>query len=726
MARNAATAIENNFTKGLVTEATGINFPTNAATETYDCVFSQTGQLSRRLGFDIETDAQTFSYEQDDGVVREYVWRVAGNTGSTAFLVVQYGAIVRFYLVSGATLSTNLKNFSIDLTDYETSSTNPTGNFPCSFSSGNGLLFIAHPQVEPLLVEYDATLDNISVNTAALKVRDISGIDSGFDLDVSPSSLTAPHEYNLKNQGWYHPTVQCANAANSVLSASPIAHWKNVNGDYPANNHIWWAYKRGRNDNNSRTYEEVFDPTTTKYIKVGNTPAPRGHYILDAFELNRSGASGVPGLPNESTNGARPQSVAFFSGRTFWGGVNANRFNTRIYFSQVVERDEQVSLCYQAQDPTDEDVPDLLPTDGGVIAIPEMRQLIHMIPLADSLFLFATNGVWKISGSEGIGFRANDYSVIKVSEVPAISPLSFVLVENMPAWWNGVGIWTLATENGLDYQVQSLSDGSIKTFFEEIPDDSKMYAKGAYNPQTKLIQWVYSSSPPINTTPGEVFKYDRVLNLNTLTGAFYPWTISGEDVVLVRGIVSIDGASVQQSTESVLVGGDEVFVDTDQVLSQRNTTRSVQSQFKYLAHVLDGHDTLGEGITFGGCLRTDYTDWVLLGSPSDYLSYVVAGYNVAGEGDKRFQSNYVTTNYETQPDGRAYIQGLWDYATGGDTGRWTSKQQIISYEDDYRHRMAKRKIRGNGRALQVKYTSFSGSPFKINGWTIFITGNPIV
>ena len=54
MPLNVAAQLENNFTRGLITEATGLNFPENACTETYNCVFHENARVERRLGFDYE------------------------------------------------------------------------------------------------------------------------------------------------------------------------------------------------------------------------------------------------------------------------------------------------------------------------------------------------------------------------------------------------------------------------------------------------------------------------------------------------------------------------------------------------------------------------------------------------------------------------------------------------------------------------------------------------
>lgn len=134
------------------------------------------------------------------------------------------------------------------------------------------------------------------------------------------------------------------------------------------------------------------------------------------------------------------------------------------------------------------------------------------------------------------------------------------------------------------------------------------------------------------------------------------------------------------------------------------------------------------GLTFAEERRNDYNEWLdILGEALPFTSSFVTGYNVLAEGNKSFQSNYVTVNYVPLPFGSAYIQGLWDYAQTGDTGRWSSKQQIYSNSDvRYSNRMRKLKIRGHGNALQMRVTSEANKPFSINGWTMAASSNTSV
>lgn len=690
MPRSAATAVQNNFSKGLITEATGLNFPESAATETFNCVFDQTGKVRRRLGIIPETDFAYDTYTATHAI-KHYLWRAVANTGTLSFLVRQNGPIVTFYGVeSGIPVSDNAL-FTLDLDDYLSGAT-PVTTVQAQFAAGAGRLFIAHPQCEPLAVTYNDDTDAIEIVEIALQVRDFVGVDDGLEIDEEPASLSDEHHYNLKNQGWYynvnaHPTGVTND--DLLTSRDPITVWYEQRSSvYPSNADAWWAYKRPFASSVS-SYIEIFEPRSMyRSIVRHNTPAPKGHYIFDAFNIDRSTVSGVSGLAVESSGDARPSAVEFFAGRVFYGGVQSRKYGSKIYFSQIIERDEQFGRCYQNQDPTAEDAPDLLPSDGGVIIIPEVASVLFMKAKGSALYIFATNGVWQISGSEGIGFRANDYTVTKITETPALSASSFVAVDGNPVWINRTGIWTIVTSQTGQSDVQSLSDKTIKEFIQSIPDHHKNVITGSFNPKTRIIQWMLARDGSL-----AVGEADTILNFNTLSGAFYPWSVSSTSTRL-RDVVMIESLTVD-------------------------------SYFAYCVH------KPSSGLTFCAEADTTYTDFVGLdnsGNGYDFQSYGVVGYGVYGEGNKTFQSNYVTFHYEPVDDGSCYVQGQWEYANNANTGRWSSLQQVYGPADiaDYDYATRKLKIRGQGKALQLRFKSETGKPFVLTGWVVFVTGNGAV
>ena len=84
---------------------------------------------------------------------------------------------------------------------------------------------------------------------------------------------------------------------------------------------------------------------------------------------------------------------------------------------------------------------------------------------------------------------------------------------------------------------------------------------------------------------------------------------------------------------------------------------------------------------------------------------------------KKIQLQYLQVFSRTNGVPLSYkIQGIWDYANTGKTGRWGNLQTINVYNPHYNVIYRRHKIRGNGYALQFKITSSSGEPFDIIGW----------
>lgn len=503
MTRAAAVAIDNTFVGGLITEAGPLAFPENSAVAALNVDFQTTGRVKRRLGIDLEPGAD----QNDIGtsaplVVNEYTWSSVANLGDLIYVAQQIGNIITFYLVSDGALSAEPHADTIDLDDYIITGDFTAETRPVDFSAGNGVLYIAHPACDPVYVEYDPDDDTFTGTAVAIKTRDFVYQDDALDVDERPASLTDLHKYNLYNQGWYFNT-------HAALST-----WDGARSDFPSNADIWWVYKDSNED---------FATGQIAKIDRGNSKAPNGHYIYDAFNVDRSTVSGVSNITTDSTD-ARPSSVCFFASRVFWGGVENTKFGNNIYFSPILMDIKDAGNCFQRNDPTSEDNSDLLPDDGGVIVIPNMGVLKKIIQVGPTVLCFASNGVWQISGSTGVGFAANDYAVSRISEVPAVGRMSFVVAENTVFWWNVDGIYVAAPSQQTGWQVTSVTENTIKTFYKSIPVKNVLYAKGVYDTLNKTLQWVYRSNTA--SDPGDNYKYDRALNFRLPTNAFFPFSLS--------------------------------------------------------------------------------------------------------------------------------------------------------------------------------------------------------
>lgn len=278
MPRKNATQVDNKFVRGLITETTALNFPEDAATETWNCVFDDDGTVTRRLGFDYESGGSVGTVDlSTTSAITEYVWTFSKGVELKTFVVVQYGSFIYFYNTSDTTIvgptleeNINLNEYPLDISFY-----NPA-EYPCQYATGNNQLIITNKGTNPLLVSYDDVLSTITVREIRIKFRDFEGVDDGLTLTErlteSVASLVTnnpEHYYNLLNQGWH------------VTDA--LTQWDTARTDMPSNADQVLFFRSSETDS--------FDNArVTAYSGVMNTPAPKGHFILTLGNISRSNA----------------------------------------------------------------------------------------------------------------------------------------------------------------------------------------------------------------------------------------------------------------------------------------------------------------------------------------------------------------------------------------------------------------------------------------------------
>lgn len=782
MSQQPAFAVENNFTKGLITESSGLNFPENASTDTDNCVYTLIGEVLRRPGFDYETNHGFYLTDRTGRAISEYKWDNAGGDGLTQIIVSQIGNTLFFTPSSQATIAAPISALMGVIAPIAMSQF-ALGTFDisleCQFTSGNGYLFVFHPSCDPFYISY--TSGTLSATRITVQIRDFTGVsEPSVGLNVRPAVLTAEHTYNLINQGWtagapwqgLSTTVQVASlgikvftvqaglaaaagnqvsmvstidafpggifqpAGTSILSGTVTGYvgttltinatavnpywagdawsawainptstgfintWFSAVGNYPSNADVWWYFKNSSG---------VFDPATTiGNVTFNSGPAPKGHFTVDAFSQQRSLVSSVSGLTDITTN-QRPKTGTWFQGRIWYTGVDAQQpatgdaayytWTENIYFSQVAVDNTYFGKCYQTNDPTSEQFFDLLPTDGGVIVIQGSGSIFKLFPIQNGMLVFAANGVWFITGSQGIGFSANDYTITKISAVQSISSTSFVDVQGLPYFWNEDGIYAVQPTQGGSLVVNPLTVGTILSFYSDIPFASKKFVRGAYDPIEYKIQWIYRSDN--ETTVTDRYQFDRVLNFNTYNKAFFPYTIANTGINAdpwVHSILYVVGPGGGTSPPPMLKFFSSAFFG-----GQYNFTFSDESS-------------------------TEYVDWFSSNDVGyEYSSFFITGYKLRGQAIREFQPQYVQIWAKPNPDtiSSGYnIQSIWDYAVNRNSGKWSALQYVRVYNDANFSMFRKRhRLRGSGQSVQFKITSIDNVPFNIAGWAVYDTVN---
>jgi hypothetical protein len=486
----------------------------------------------------------------------------------------------------------------------------------------------------------------------------------------------------------------------SLISVGYISSWFSGLGNYPSNADVWWQFKNASG---------VFSPSTTiSNVTLGTSPSPMGHVILDAFNQRRTTVSAVTGITDINTS-ARPRTGAFYAGRVWYSGVDAavpatgdavyTTWTENIYFSQVVTTGDQggpatnFGQCYQTNDPTDETLFAILPTDGGVINIQGCGSIYKLFPVTNGLLVFAANGIWFITGNQGLGFTATDYSINKISNVRPISGSSFVNVLGWPMFWNEEGIYTCVPgKEAIPYghggiNVENICIGTIQSFYNSIPLQSKKFAKGDYDPISFVLTWVYRSTNESTITSR--YEYDSALNVNIINRAIYPYTFGQSSNNLINGIIYVEGP-----------GG----------------STSPTPSLKYLV-------TQGTNFTFA--TEQDTTNWcdffTFDGAGVDYTSSFTAGYQTRGKAATRWQPQYVYMYLRNQYNvpSEYQIQAVWDWASSPSSGRISTAEQAVINNPNFAMVYRRHRLRGRGLSFQIQVSSVSGTPFDIMGWSVY-------
>jgi len=712
MAQSLSQKATNNFVKGLITEAAELTFPEGASVDELNCDLRRDGTRRRRLGVEYETGNVFSSYTLGDAEqTATGSWVNVGGNADLEFLVFQKGARLYFYNKGELPYSDQVESNSVNLASYEQSGSNGADTAKCQFTSIKGNLVVSSSEINTIAIQYSS--GTFTVTQIGFDIRDFEfqgDTSTYFDNDSSPSQ---DRKYDAQNAGW--------NTGNGA----PTDLTKRLT-------HPWYAGKDSNGDYDSAEWEKIYG---------GTTLTANGHYILDFFTKNRGSASGLTGLTKMTdTESSRFRCAESFSGRVFYAGIDSSENAGTILFSKLVETVDDLGICHQQNDPTSEYISDLLDTDGGVIRIPDAVKIQRLYAYQNSLFVFAENGVWQISGVDGV-FRANSFSVNRVTRVGMLQPQTFVEAEGVPFWWSRFGIHTLTTDpvSGQGTE-QNLTIPTVQTFWDDIDADAKLKVTAVYDAINKRIYWGY---PNANETVES--KLNNFLILDVPLQAFIPWKISDQasntDCVVGLAFYSGYGASEVALDVTSNNGVDDVVTSAgDDVVSTQvsNTTTGDP------AIILICREGSNNKVTFGAFTGISFLDW----TDTNYSSFAETGYDFVGDLITKKNAPYIVTycrvtetgftgnendGYTAVRPSGLKVSAAWDFSETFGTSQQVyrlkypvfpdnSNLSDFNYPDDVI--TSRVKIRGHGRSMRLKYESEQGKDFLLLGWGLVQGRNP--
>lgn len=257
------------FIGGLNTEqSTVVDLPKYTSSELNCSIYSE-GIRGRRYGMSIERDGQGVAVPNNSQNFQGYFWKNVAKT-SQDFIVYLVDTVLHFYNASNKPFSAAKIPSTLDVSKYVTD-IKKYYNYPVKFISGAGTLMMVSKYLKPLQISYDFSTSSFNIEEIQIMVRDLDGVDDGLKIDTTPTSLSNYHRYNLRNQGW---------------NETEINRYYTDKSQYPANNMQWFI---GKDNSGNYNTEELL-----KHY-FGNTPAPKGHFVLDYFNKDRAAASGIYG-----------------------------------------------------------------------------------------------------------------------------------------------------------------------------------------------------------------------------------------------------------------------------------------------------------------------------------------------------------------------------------------------------------------------------------------------
>ena len=259
MARQEYKVQANNFTGGLITEASPLSFPENSCLDILNMDINIDGSVERRKGLIQEPNhvevSSVWLPTAYDVAVTSYVWRNAGGISGNNYVVVQDGDVLKFFEEKDSVSDGYVPTMDIDVSSL---STGLSENTLVSMTDVRGVLIVSAKRTRPFYVTW-VNATTLDITEIDFSVRDLDGIDDGLEINERPNDLTGDHLYNLINQGWDDDKITAFNTSQGV---------------YPSNADVWSA---GRDSDNN------FSPAELVKIDFGTSPAPKGRLTLDPF-----------------------------------------------------------------------------------------------------------------------------------------------------------------------------------------------------------------------------------------------------------------------------------------------------------------------------------------------------------------------------------------------------------------------------------------------------------
>jgi len=754
----------NTFVKGIITEASPLNFPEHASFDEENFKLNRNGTRERRLGMDYEdgyvftSPSMTLS-ELESSSNNTYEWlNVAGVPGRT-FQVVQFSNRLFVYDLSKVPLSVAGYIAEVPIGGLNP---NPT---TLAITSIDGKLVVVDGSGDIAIISYLEGI-NFHIDYSRLVVRDVWGVANPVtdaDSSVRPSVASNPHSYNLYNQSW---GITRRNEGETDV-VDPVLLYRDTFGLYPSDNEtVWPALQMQPVSPPNVPHERLFINLLKEQTGI-NVKAAKGYFLIDLLRRGSARASAIsansakyPELifkdfaaPSDFTpNGAT--TVCEFAGRVFYAGFSgavvggdsrSPELSNYVAFSQLVRNQNDITKCYQEGDPTSREGSDVVETDGGFFRISGADGISGMVNMGTHLLVFSKNGVWAVSGGSDYGFSATNFKVDKITRFGLLGNQSVVEEVGKVYYWSMDGIYVVAKDQYGTIQATNITEQTIQTLYEDIPTLSKEAVKGVYDISGRTIRWVYNTGTRFTS---EFITYELILDV--VLKSFYRNKITKTSSTLdpeVFGVFRSTPFQEDSEFEEMMVGDEPVYVGAEPVsyITQRAVEGLQSTRYLIIRPVGTGFQ-----FTFGHYRDTQFRDWYSHNNVGvDAKGYLVTGAITAGDSSVDKQAPYLVMHFkrtELGIDGNFLPLGVsgclvrcqWGFTNSAASNKWGPlfqtyryRQAYIptsisdTYDTGYELVTSKSKLRGRGKALSIYMETEPTKDCQIVGWSLSLNGNSV-
>ena len=288
--------------KGLNSEANLLHFPNEFSPDLLNMEVDFNPQMVRPRKGITKSSNQLFVETRNTSdhavAIQSFLWEGVGGESDLDFIVVQVANSLFFFDASGlSNPSTAAHTATYDLDNALSGTTKGTAALlaPTRVVMANvkGNLVVTSEQIDPVVIQWTGTA--LDITLLELKIRDTLGIEDGLEIDERPSSATDDHTYNLLNQGWYKSRRL---TAGSSTFSDPIAAFASAFSAQPSNADIPWL---GMVEDAG---DLIFDPEWLADQTFGSTPSARGHFVIDAFNIDRATILSTPTSSGVTSGGS--------------------------------------------------------------------------------------------------------------------------------------------------------------------------------------------------------------------------------------------------------------------------------------------------------------------------------------------------------------------------------------------------------------------------------------